>query len=74
MFVGNEGELGIWDTDDRTSDKQSTVATKGSVLSVKGSNDEVKFVEAQGPSWVSRSRCWSLIGECLDHVWSCPEP
>ena len=25
MFVGNEDELGILDTDDQTSDKQSTV-------------------------------------------------
>ena len=48
MFVGNEGEPGIWDTDDQTSDKQSTVATKGSGLNVNGSNDEEKFDGSTG--------------------------
>ena len=48
MFVGNEGELGIWDTDDQTSDKQSTVATKGLGLNVKGSNDEVNSWKHRG--------------------------
>ena len=36
MFVGNEDELGILDTDDLTSEKQSTVGQKDqdSTLSV----------------------------------------
>ena len=28
MFVGNEDELGILDTDDQTSDKQSTIGQR----------------------------------------------
>ena len=39
MFVGNEDELGIKDTEDQTSDKQSIAETKGLGLNVKGSND-----------------------------------
>ena len=26
------------------------------------------------PTWVSRSRCWLLTGECLGHVCMSPEP
>ena len=48
MFVGNEDELGMWDTDDQTSDKQGTVATKGLGLNVEGSNDEVKSWKHRG--------------------------
>src|SRR3954468_20445919 len=25
------------------------------------------------PTWVSRSRCWLLTGECLGHVYMVPE-
>ena len=63
MFVGNEGELGISDTNDQTSDKQHTVGQREQDSTITVSNsDEVHSMEAQGPSKiVTRSNRWSLI-------------
>ena len=58
MLVDNEGELGILETDDRTSDKQRTIGPREQDSTLRDSNsDEVHSMEAQGTSRiVTRSK------------------
>jgi hypothetical protein len=75
VYVSNEREPSVETLIDHISDIHKYRETKGYDTMFTVQSEFLDFEKPQGLSWVSRSRCLSLIGERVDdHVCRFPEP